>query len=129
VRRIRGTLPTTEAAARFLSRNPTPAEHALWQQLREGRLDGLRFRRQHPLGMFILDFVCLERKLIIELDGSSHDERAGYDEARTEHLAALGYRVVRFRNDDVVSDLPRVLSTIRESAREHKPTLPAMERE
>jgi very-short-patch-repair endonuclease len=117
VRRIRGTSPTNEAAARFLRRNPTPAEYALWQHLRDGRLGGLRFRRQHPLGMFILDFVCLDHKLVIELDGSSHDEREGYDEARTERLAAFGYRVIRFRNEDVMSDLPHVLTTIRDMAR------------
>jgi very-short-patch-repair endonuclease len=100
----------------------TPAEHALWQAIRGRRLGGLKFRRQHPLGPFVVDFVCPPRKLVIELDGEVHDDRVGYDEARTEQLSEYGYRVLRFRNQEVLMNLGAVLTRIALAAQAPTPT-------
>jgi very-short-patch-repair endonuclease len=94
----------------------TPAEHALWQALRRHQLHGLGFRRQHPLGPFIVDFYCPRLKLVIEVDGSVHDDQADYDAARTEQLAAYGNHVIRFRNEAVLGDLASVLDQIAAAA-------------
>jgi very-short-patch-repair endonuclease len=115
--RIRGTTPEIEAAARHLRRNMTPAEKKLWEALKAKQLGGLKFRVQHPVGPFILDFYCPARKLVVELDGSAHEEQADYDEARTQQLEDYGYRVIRFRNDEVLTDLPSVLEQILQAAR------------
>jgi len=115
--RIRGTTPEIEAAARRLRRNMTPAEQKLWDALKGRQLDGLKFRPQHPVGPFILDFWCPARKLVVELDGGSHAGREAEDEARTQQLQDYGYRVIRFRNAEVLADLPSVLGRIREEAR------------
>ena len=96
-----------------------PAEHKLWQQLRNRQVDGLKFRRQVPVGKYIADFVCHETKLIVELDGPTHDEREAHDQQRTRFLQREGYRVIRFLNEDVHRDIDSVLRTIlRESGRE-----------
>jgi very-short-patch-repair endonuclease len=110
--RIRGTTLEIEAAARRLRRNMTPAERILWEALKGKKLSGLRFRAQHPVGPFILDFYCPARKLVVELDGGVHEEQAGYDEARTQQLEDYGYHVIRFRNEEVLTDLPSVLERI-----------------
>lgn len=114
--RVRGSTPELDAAARLHRRNMTPAERALWKELRGHQLHGLGFRRQHPLGSFIVDFYCPQFKLVIELDGDVHANQAEYDAARTEHLAAYGYRVIRFRNEAVLSDLSTVLEQIAAAA-------------
>ena len=114
--RIRGTTPEIEAAARCLRRNMTPAEQKLWDALKGKQLDGLKFRAQHPVGPFILDFWCPARKLVVELDGGSHEGREAEDEARTQRLQDYGYRVIRFRNEEVLTDLSSVLERIREAA-------------
>ncbi len=114
--RIRGETPRLGAAARLHRRAMTPAEYTLWQALRDRRLNGLRFRRQHPLGPFIVDFCCPQRRLIVELDGAVHDNQAEYDATRTEQLAAYGYRVIRFRNEAVLSDRESVLKQIAAAA-------------
>ncbi len=114
--RIRGTTPEIEAAARRLRRNMTPAEQKLWDALKGKQLDGLKFRPQHPVGPFILDFWCPARKLVVELDGGSHEGREAEDKARTQRLRDYGYRVIRFRNEEVLTDLPSVLEQIREAA-------------
>jgi very-short-patch-repair endonuclease len=78
----------------------------------KGRLGGLRFRSQHPVGAFVLDFYCPSCKLVVEVDGVVHDQQVEYDEARTEHLNGYGYRVIRFRNEEVLHELPSVLERI-----------------
>jgi very-short-patch-repair endonuclease len=100
-------------AARVLRRPLTPAEAVLRRALRDRRMDGLKFRRQHPVGPFVLDFCCPASRLAVEVDGAVHDERAEQDAARTALLAASGYRVLRFRNEDVLGDLGTVLARIR----------------
>ena len=98
--------------ARELRRAQTDAESLLWRRLRDRRLCEWKFRRQHPIGKFVVDFVCLERRLIIELDGGQHVDRARYDDARTQWLHARGYAVRRYWNDDVIGDVEAVLEDI-----------------
>ncbi len=86
--------------ARALRTNMTDTERFVWQRIRYRQIGGCKFRRQHPLGSFIVDFVCLERKLVLELDGGQHAERAKYDEDRTAWLAVRGYRVFRLWNNE-----------------------------
>ena len=98
--------------ARSLRRNSTSAEQTLWQYLRHKRFKSLKFRRQYPIGPYIVDFVCLNKKLIIELDGSQHLKQVAYDTERTEYLEYLGFRVLRFWNNEVLNQLPSVLRMI-----------------
>ena len=112
--RIRGTTPEIEQAAKKLRKNLTSAEAILWQALRNKQLEGLRFRRQHPVGNFILDFYCPSLKLVIEVDGNIHRDRINYDDARTNKLAEYGYTVLRFSNERVIGDLPGVLAEIKQ---------------
>jgi len=114
--RIRGTTPEIEAAARNLRQNMTPAEQVLWEALKGRQVAGLKFRCQHPVGPFILDFYCPARKLAVEVDGGVHDGQAEYDEARTQQLNDYGYQVFRFRNDEVLNDLDSVLERVRQVA-------------
>jgi very-short-patch-repair endonuclease len=83
--------PSVRARARRLRENSTDAERKLWRWLRARRLSGLKFRRQHPIGAFIVDFVCLERRLIIELDGGQHSTSASDDARRTRYLRKRGF--------------------------------------
>jgi very-short-patch-repair endonuclease len=94
----------------------TDAERTLWLQLRAHRLDGLRFRRQTPIGQYIVDFVCHEQRLVIELDGGQHAE-SQHDIRRTRWLESKGYRVLRFWNSDVFKNREGVLETIVSAAR------------
>ena len=114
--RIRGTTPDIEAAARTMRWNQTPAEARLWQALSGRKLSGLKFRRQHPVGSFVLDFFCPACKLVIELDGDVHDGQEAHDAARTEKLIAYGYSVIRLRNKDVLDNLDQVLTEIEVAA-------------
>jgi very-short-patch-repair endonuclease len=110
IHRVRGPILD---AAKVHRQEPTTAEAVLWSALRRQQLCGLSFRRQHPIGRFILDFYCPRKKLCVELDGASHDGREIMDQARTEALATLNIRVIRFRNEDVLNDLPSVLQRIK----------------
>ena len=113
--RIRGTTPEIEQAAKRLRKNLTPAEALLWSALKNKQLEGLRFRRQHPVGNFILDFYCPACRLVVEVDGEIHRDRLDYDDARTSKLAEHGYKVLRFSNERVINDLPQVLNEIRKA--------------
>jgi len=114
--RIRGTTPEIEQAAKRLRQNLTVAEARLWKALRNKQLEGLRFRCQHPVGNFILDFYCPACKLAIEIDGKVHDFQVEYDAERTSKLAEYGYTVLRFTNEQVMNDLPQVLTKIKRVA-------------
>ncbi|MET3597675.1 very-short-patch-repair endonuclease [Mesorhizobium shonense] len=94
-----------------MRREATDAESRLWQELRGRRLDGIKFRRQVPIGRFVADFVCAEARLIVEIDGSQHAE-SRHDQERDAELKARGFRVLRFWNDDVLRDLNAVCDTI-----------------
>jgi primosomal protein N' (replication factor Y) len=86
--------------ARAMRREPTEAERLLWARLRDRRLGGYKFRRQHPLGAFVADFACLERRVIVEADGGQHVE-SEYDAYRSECLGKQGWQVIRFWNNEV----------------------------
>ena len=107
--------PIILARAREMRHVQTPAEATLWHALRN-RQTGFKFRRQHPIYRFIIDFYCAEAKLLIEVDGESHLETdpAAYDNARTEYLEDLGYKVIRFTNNDVRYNIHAVASEILE---------------
>lgn len=97
---------------RVLRSNMTDAEQLLWRHLRRGQLDGFKFRRQHPFGNYILDFVCLEAKLIIEVDGGQHVANEEEDAKRSAVLNKAGFRVLRFWNHEVMGELEAVLDAI-----------------
>ena len=100
--------------ARQLRKNSTDAEAALWRILRASTLAGTKFRRQHPIGPYIVDFVSLSRKLIIECDGGQHAESAA-DAVRDRWLAERGYRTLRFWNNEILSNREGVLHAILEA--------------
>lgn len=98
--------------AKQLRKEMTDTERGLWQALRGKQLDGQRFRRQAVIGPYIADFVCLEKRLIVEVDGGQHQEAAAYDARRDEYLRVRGYQVLRFWNNEVNENLVGVLETI-----------------
>jgi len=104
--------------AKELRANATDAERILWSLLRMRQLADLRFRRQQPIGPYIVDFFCPSVKLIVELDGSQHgtDDAISYDDDRTRFLRARGYSVLRFWNSDVMKNRDRVLEAIHHAA-------------
>ncbi|AWN45980.1 hypothetical protein DK419_06355 [Methylobacterium terrae] len=102
--------------ARILRQQATSAEDRLWTALRGRRLHGLKFKRQVPLLLYTVDFLCLERKLIVELDGRQHEWHRDYDAKRTEEIERLGFCLLRFKNEDVLSDLDAVLHRIADAA-------------
>jgi len=109
---IRGTSPLIQKRARRLRGRLTPVEQTLWERLRNRRLEGLKFRRQHPLGPYIVDFYCAEHRLVVEVDGPIHLRRREEDALRDEYLTRYGYHVLRIRNDEVENDLEAVLERI-----------------
>lgn len=110
--------------ARNLRRTSTSAEDALWQALRGRRFQGLKFRRQVPFLGYTVDFLCFERKLIVEIDGKQHEWFAEYDARRTEEIERHGFVVLRFTNADVMNDLESVLMRIAEVAFQSAPSHP-----
>jgi very-short-patch-repair endonuclease len=104
--------PTTIKRARKLRAEMSDAEKRLWQYLRRRQVGAYRFRRQHPLGPYIVDFICLEARLVVELDGGQHVERAEYDRQRSTWLEQKGFRVLRFWNDEVLTQTGAVLLAI-----------------
>ncbi|MEW5972259.1 MAG: ATP-dependent RNA helicase HrpA [Pseudomonadota bacterium] len=111
--------------ARSLRHNQTEAEQKLWQQLRAHRFEGAKFRRQHPLGPYVVDFVCLEKHLVIELDGGQHSEAEAYDRQRDAWLEGQGFRVLRFWNNEVMQNLEGVLEAIRLALQSPSPQPPS----
>ena len=113
------TPETRTERARALRKRQTYAETILWQMLRASRLDGLKFRRQHPIDRYFADFACESLRLIIELDGKVHDEGEQQlnDYHRQQTIETLGWFVLRFTNDQVTGALPAVIEAIRNHAR------------
>ena len=101
----------TMRRAAELRKNMTDAERKLWTYLERNQL-GVPFRRQHAIGNFIVDFCCVKKKIIVELDGSQHLDLQEYDEDRTAYLKSRGYRVIRFWNNDVMNDINGVVLAI-----------------
>ncbi len=104
----------TATRAKKLRRGSTDAERRLWREVRNRRLGGHKFRRQQPLRQYIVDFVCFERKLIVELDGGQHNDRIAYDydSERTAWLESQGFRVLRLWNNQVMREIEEVNATI-----------------
>ena len=98
--------------ARRLRHEATEAEQALWKRLRRRELLGYKFRSQQPIGRYIVDFVCLEKRLIVEVDGSQHFDQRSYDEARSRWLESQGYHVLRFLNNEVLAETETVVEAI-----------------
>ncbi len=122
-----GAVKTTHA--RTLRKEQTDAEKRLWYFLRDRRLGGFKFRRQHPVGPYIVDLVCVESGLIVELDGGQHVEQARYDSRRSAYLEEQGFRVLRFWNDDVLKQTGDVLASILDAlSPSPQPSPPAGER-
>ena len=103
--------PNQRDFARTLRSNLTDAEHALWQCLRGQQLNGVKFRRQHPIGRYVVDFVCIDQRLVIELDGGQHVDSA-HDLERDAWLKQQGWRVLRFWNHDALQNREGVLTVI-----------------
>lgn len=117
--------------ARRLRHELTDTERLLWRELRAHRFQGFKFRRQQPLGDYIVDFICFEQKLIIELDGGQHAEAREYDRQRDAWLQERGYQVLRFWNNEVTGNLEGVLERVLMACGHHPsppPPLPQGER-
>jgi very-short-patch-repair endonuclease len=110
-------IPALKQRRRDLRQNLTTAEAVLWKNLRRSRLDGKKFRRQHSVGKYVLDFYCPECRLAVELDGDAHftSIRSEYDVEREEFIKSLKIRIVRFENRRVFEALENVLKTIKEN--------------
>ena len=118
--------PQLKSSRKELRNESTPAEKKLWSALQCSRLEGYKFRRQHSVGFFILDFYCPSQRLAIEVDGDSHftDDAIAYDKERTAYLNALNIRVLRFLNTDVYNNLDAVRERIVEEIK--RPSLPPL---
>jgi very-short-patch-repair endonuclease len=115
-----------EKLARQLRKSPTETELRLWRHLKNRSLGEFKFRRQHPIPPYIVDFVCLERMLIVELDGGQHAEQSAKDAARTSFLESKGFRIIRFWNDTALKQTEVVLEEILRHLRSpHPRPLPA----
>lgn len=114
--------PYIKDLARGFRKKPSGPEKLLWEALRNRKIGGLKFRRQFPFGRYIADFYCHEAKLIIEIDGISHEDRdqKNYDECRDQIMKINGLNVMRFKNDEIMNDLDRVLNKIALGIKESK---------
>jgi len=104
------------ARAKSMRSAPTVAENRLWYYLRAHRFLGLKFKRQRPIGNYIVDFIAREQKLIVEVDGGQHQQNTGYDQQRDHFLRNQGYCVLRFWNPEVMTNIGGVLEAIRLAA-------------
>ena len=116
-----GDVRATIARARKLRSNLTDAESYLWRHLRFRQIAGHKFRRQRPIGPYIVDFVCLEKKVVIEVDGGQHAQTQTLDDTRDKWLRSQGYVVLRFWNNEVLSNLDGVLQVIDSSLKSPHP--------
>lgn len=107
---------------RTLRREQTESQRILWVRLRDRRLSDFKFRRQHRIGLYYADFVCIDVHLVVELDGSQHLDQIVYDDARTLFLQLQGYRVLRFWNDEVLLRMDDVMDVILRALRSPHPS-------
>ena len=114
----RRTNPKGYERARQLRKELTPAEQKLWAYLRNNKLNGVNFRRQHAVGNYIVDFVSIKKKLVIELDGSQHLNQEERDAERTQYLESQGYKVIRFWNNQIANDIEGVIRIIEMALKE-----------
>jgi len=115
----------TRELARTLRKQMTDAERRLWRHLRNRELGGWKFKRQYPVGPFVVDFICVEKNLVIEVDGGQHAENEGADLQRSAYLNKMGYRVFRFWNNQVLQETDAVLEAIFAILGENKQNSPA----
>jgi len=120
--RIR-TTANIQRRAKELRKEATPAEKVLWERLRGKRLGGFKFRRQAPMGKVIADFYCPECKLIVEVDGDIHDFQIEEDIQRTKEIESFGYHVIRFRNEEILSNIELVLEKILDACKLPSPRM------
>jgi very-short-patch-repair endonuclease len=95
--------------ARSLRKNSTLPEKILWHELRDRQVGGYKFRRQHPIGNYVVDFCCLEKKLVIEVDGEIHELKADRDKVREDYLVRMGYQIVRFQAREIFQNMNGVI--------------------
>ena len=113
-----GAKPVTLETARLLRKNMTFPEKILWEQLKGKNILGLRFRRQHPIDIFITDFHCHKAKLVIEIDGEIHEDQVEYDEGRAAEIEKYGIMIIRFTNAEVICNTDTVVNKIAEAVSE-----------
>jgi very-short-patch-repair endonuclease len=118
--RIRASAPVQQRA-KELRQTMTPAEQILWEHLRDRRLSGLKFRRQHPIGSCIVDFFCAAARLVIEIDGGIHRQQVEADTLRSQELEEQSYQILRFTNEQIETELEKVLSTIQNACQPKTP--------
>ncbi|MGC9953595.1 MAG: DUF559 domain-containing protein [Rhizomicrobium sp.] len=111
--RRRASLAINRERARAMRRKPVELEKLFWSEVRNRKLGGYKFKRQYLIGRYIVNFVCIEKKLIVELDGPFHPMRQAYDEERDTYLNSQGYRVLRFPNSYAADDIGIVLLTVK----------------
>jgi len=111
--------------AKTLRKSQTDAEKLLWKHLRAKQMEGLKFRRQQPIGNYVIDFICLEKSLVIEVDGGQHADNKK-DEERDAWLKSEGFKVLRFWNNEVLTNMKGVLEVIRENCLNHPPLTPPL---
>ena len=113
---LKHNAPSLKTRRQELRSTMTPAEIKLWQAIKHRQLNGLKFRRQHSIGRYIVDFYCPSAKLVVELDGAAHDSESAwrYDEQRTALISSLGLTILRFENRVIMENLDGVLSLITE---------------
>ena len=112
----KGASPQIFSNAKKLRKNPTEAEEKLWLAIRDNQIEGYKFRRQHPISIYVADFYCHALKLVIEIDGDYHlaEEQQLLDKTRTDDIEFQGIKVIRFTNEEVMLHLPEVICRIRE---------------
>jgi very-short-patch-repair endonuclease len=110
--------------AKILRKRLTDTEKVLWRHLRAKQVEGHKFRRQEPIGKYIVDFVCHEKRIIIELDGGQHSIDKDRDIERDEWLTGQGYKILRFWNNEVLTNIDGVLEVIKENCLKHPPLTP-----
>lgn len=108
-----GAKPLTFERAKYLRENMTETEKILWNELKLNKIDGFRFKAQHPIDIYIVDFYCHKAKLVVEIDGEIHKFKKNEDKARTEELESFDLKVVRFSNDDIRNNINYVIEKIR----------------
>jgi very-short-patch-repair endonuclease len=120
-----GATLNIKGRARELRKDMTESEKILWSYLRKRQLNGMYFRRQHPFGIYILDFYCFEASLVIEVDGMIHLKHRDYDKERTKYLESAGLRVIRFKNTDIEKKTGWVLNIIKSFLLKIPPSQPS----
>ena len=120
---------STRTIAKTLRRRLTNAERSLWKHLRAKQIEGQKFRRQEPIGRYIVDFVCHEKRIVVEVDGGQHSTDKVRDNKRDKWLEEQGYKVLRFWNNEVLTNIKGVLEVIRKSCLNHPPLAPLPSRE